>query len=181
MKKGKKVAVIVTGILLAVVLVVAILAAVFMMRSQKLIEELDFSSFYTTDLEGNEITQEIFRDYDVTMINVWATWCEPCREEMPEIQKAYEQLPENANIISVCMDANGNEALAAQIAEKAGIKFEVLIAKDILADQVNGISSFPTTVFVDSEGHSIGEPIIGVRSGVDVTQFYLENINGLLP
>lgn len=177
MKKGKKIAIIIIGILLVVV----VLIAAFIMRSQKMIEELDFTAFRTTDLEGNEITQEIFQDYDVTMVNVWATWCEPCRGEMPDIQKVYEQLPENANIISICTDANENKELAAQIAEKAGMKFDVLISKDALAEQVKGISSFPTTVFVDSTGHLIGEPIIGVRSGVDVAEFYLETINSLLP
>lgn len=180
MKKGKKIAMIVIGILAVVAVAAAIIVVMTMKRAEKSIDGLDFSAFQTTDIEGNTITQDIFQDYDVTMVNIWATWCEPCRKEMPDIQAASEQLPENANIISICTDAQENEELAAEIAEKAGIQFEVLMAKDKLEGQVKAITSLPTTVFVDSKGNLIGEPIVGVRGGVDVTAFYLDEINGLL-
>ena len=51
------------------------------------------SSFQTADLEGTTVTQDVFKDYDITMVNVWTTWCQYCVEEMPELEKVYRNLP----------------------------------------------------------------------------------------
>ena len=48
--------------------------------------EVDLSSFQTVDLAGNEVTQDIFKEYDVTMVNIWATWCKYCIEEMRALE-----------------------------------------------------------------------------------------------
>jgi len=142
---------------------------------------IDLSAFETVDLDGNTITQDIFRDYDVTMVNLWQTWCGPCRAEMPEIQKAYENLPENANIVSICMDGAQEEELAKAIVEKSGLECTVLVMNDELAQKIEEyVMAFPTTIFVDSEGHMTGTPIIGVPvNGNDVAQAYLDAVNGI--
>ena len=142
---------------------------------------INLSSFQTADLNGNTVTQDIFKDYEVTMINIWGTGCEPCREEMPELQAAFEQLPENANIIGLCVDGEENGELAAAIAEKTGVKFTQLVMNEQLLELVGQYTLYtPTTIFVDSQGNLIGEVLIGARSGVDLTEYYLENINALL-
>ena len=138
---------------------------------------IDLSSFAVTDLNGNAVSQDIFKDYDVTMINVWATWCNPCRRELPDIQAAYEKLPANANIISICDDAGQETELAGQIVEKVGLQYEVLVPDDAMDELLNEyISAFPTTFLVDKEGNVIGQPIIGVPQADDVTQYYLDYI-----
>ena len=142
---------------------------------------IDLSNFEATDLNGNTVTQDIFKDYDVTMINIWATWCGPCRSELPAIQAAYEKLPENANIISICHDAASETDLAKSIVEKAGLKYSVLMADEKMEETVfQYVSAFPTTIFVDSEGRLVGNVQIGVPSDADVTQFYLDLINSAL-
>lgn len=139
---------------------------------------ISMSQFETTDIEGNTVTQDILKDYDVTMVNVWATWCGPCRKELPDIAAAYEKLPENANIISICEDAAEEGELAKELAEKAGMKYAVLVAGDELTQSVmEYVSAFPTTFLVDSEGNLVGTPLIGVPSDEDVTQYYLDYIN----
>ena len=60
-----------------------------------------FPEFKTTDSNGNEVTEKIFADKDITMVNVWGTFCGPCINEMPELQKIYESLPKNANLIGI--------------------------------------------------------------------------------
>ncbi len=142
---------------------------------------IDLSAFETVDLNGNTVTQDIFRDHDVTMVNLWQTWCGPCRAEMPEIQKAYENLPENANIVSICMDGAQEEELAKAIVEKSGLECTVLVMNDELAQKIEKyVLAFPTTIFVDSEGHMTGTPIIGVPvNGNDVAQAYLDALDGI--
>lgn len=142
---------------------------------------ISFSSFAVTDLNGNPVSQDIFKDYDVTMINVWATWCGPCRRELPDIQAAYEKLPTNANIISICDDAGQETELAGQIVEKVGIQYAVLVPDDAMDEFLNEyISAFPTTFLVDKEGNVIGQPIVGVPRADDVTQYYLDYIGSAL-
>ena len=63
-----------------------------------------FPEFKTTDSNGNEVTEKIFADKDITMVNVWGTFCGPCINEMPELQKIYESLPKNANLIGIAAD-----------------------------------------------------------------------------
>ena len=50
-------------------------------------------AFTTEDLDGNEVTESILKDKDVTMINIWGTFCPPCIEEMPELAKLSASLP----------------------------------------------------------------------------------------
>lgn len=180
MKKAKKVIGIVVGVLVLLVLVAVIAFVFFSKKMEQQVSGMDLTAFQAVDLEGNTVTQDIFGDYEVTMINVWATWCEPCRKEMPDIQAAFEQLPENANIISVCTDAGENEALAGQIVETTGAKYMVLVPDSDTAKQFSSIHAYPTTLFVDSKGQQIGSPITGAPSGTDLTQFYLSRINELL-
>ena len=49
-----------------------------------------FPSFETTDTKGNKVTEKIFADKEITMVNVWGTFCGPCINEMPELQKIYQ-------------------------------------------------------------------------------------------
>ncbi|MDY3919811.1 MAG: TlpA disulfide reductase family protein [Candidatus Limivivens sp.] len=148
---------------------------------QETLTGIDLSDFEATDLNGNLITQEIFQEYEITMVNIWATWCGPCRNELPEIQKAYEMLPENANIISICEDAAEDTELANAIVDKTGMEFAVLVPNEELMQSVfSFVSVYPTTIFVDSEGHVAGSAVIGVPSADDVAQAYLDYINTVL-
>lgn len=142
---------------------------------------INMSAFQAVDLNGNTVTQDIFKDYDVTMVNVWATYCGPCREELPGLQKAYEQIPENVNIIGLCTDGADNGDLATAIIEKTGVKFTQVVMNDQLKELVGQYALYtPTTFFVDSQGNLIGDVKIGYNGAVDVAEQYLEEINALL-
>ena len=140
----------------------------------------DFSSFTVTDLNGNTVTQDIFKDYDITMINLWKTDCPYCREEMPDIEKVYQNLPENANIISICKDAAEEREIVDAIVDKTGITFSVLVPDDdMIATMTAGVLGYPTTIFVDSEGHMVGDVVPGAPGG-DIAQTYQDLINKYL-
>ncbi|MFR3500045.1 MAG: TlpA disulfide reductase family protein, partial [Paraclostridium bifermentans] len=65
-------------------------------------KDVDLSGFKTTDLNGNKVTSDLFSKNKLTMVNIWATWCGPCIDEMPEISKLYNELPIGTNVISIC-------------------------------------------------------------------------------
>ncbi|HZK20228.1 MAG TPA: TlpA disulfide reductase family protein, partial [Treponemataceae bacterium] len=140
----------------------------------------DLSSFNALDLDGNEITAEIFSNYDITMVNIWATWCGPCVNEIPELAKLVDMIPPNVQLVSICTDADTAVDDARAILEASGATYPAIIPNEqIFNSLLKFVSAIPTTVFVDSSGKIIGEPVVGVP-GEDVAAAYLNIIERLL-
>ena len=124
----------------------------------------DFVRFETTDLDGSAVTsEELFSTHKVTMINLWATWCGPCRNELPSLASlAKEFEAQDCRIIGICMDAGEGgmteEALA--LLKAAGADYLNLVGTSEIATLFN-IRSIPTSYFLDSDGRVIEEPVIG--------------------
>lgn len=137
-------------------------------------------SFSAEDMDGNAVTEEIFSEYDLTMVNLWTTWCVYCIEEMPALQELYAQLPENVNMITVCGDAETEHELAQQILSDSGAQFTTIAANDELQSELLAyVTGFPTTVFVDSTGKAVGEPLMGMPR--DTVSGYMQEIEARLP
>lgn len=123
--------------------------------------------FKTVDLDGNEVTDRIFAETALTVVNIWGTFCSPCIEEMPELGAWARELPENVQIVGLIQDisrADDTEhlELAKQIISKADADFVQLIAgTDDFAGVMDSLVGVPTTIFVDSNGNIVGEPIVG--------------------
>ena len=101
---------------------------------------------------------------------------------MPELAKLDEALPENVNLISLCIDGSDDTAFTQEILDYCGVKYPVLMPSDSLRTNViQYISSVPTTFFIDKEGNVIGNPVVGVpgKSG-EIKAAYLEEINARL-
>ena len=150
--------------------------------AQKPSNEPNLQSFTAEDMKGNTVTQDIFKDYDVTMVNIWATWCGFCVEEMPQLQELYQMLPENANMITIATDAADEFDLADAILTQSGAEFTTLIGNAELEASLTGhVRGFPTTVFIDKDGKLVGKAISGAPAkGDDIAPAYLEAINNAL-
>ena len=122
-------------------------------------------TFTTTDLEGNTVTEDIFSDKDATILNVWATFCGPCKDEMPDLAELAGSLPGNAQVVGIVLDvpsAGGDLAdLAREIAAGSGAEFTNLIADESLAGLLSNITAVPTTFIIDSDGNIVGSPMVG--------------------
>ena len=83
--------------------------------------------FETTDLDGNPVrSEELFAGHPVTMINLWATWCGPCINELPELEKINQEPAEqNCQIIGIVTDATNDEKIkkGKDLVEKPGLFF----------------------------------------------------------
>ena len=122
--------------------------------------------FETIDLQGNQVDNDIFSQADITVINFWGTFCGPCINEMPELAEWEGQLPDNVQIIGVVVDAAGPDTqeyeAAKTLVKDNGISYTNIIAgEDFPADVLNRLQGVPTTVFVDAEGKSIADEILG--------------------
>ena len=120
--------------------------------------------FETTDLEGNPVTsEEIFSGHTITMINLWATWCDPCKNELPalaEMAKDFEK--KGCRIIGICLDAEDDETMAEgrAILENAGVSYLNIVPFEG-RDELLPNKSYPTTYFVDENGTILDEVISG--------------------
>ena len=128
--------------------------------------DLQGLSFETTDLDGNPVTsQELFAENKVTMVNIWTSWCHYCIEEMPELEKLSNAFKEQGGaVIGLLYDAGQPGAIdkARDIIKDAGVTYPVIVPWEGIENDFS-IQGYPTTVFVDSEGNFIGEPVIGAR------------------
>ena len=140
------------------------------------------TSFSTYDMQLQPVTEEIFAPYDLTMVNIWATWCGYCVQEMPELAKLKDMLPENVNLITICDDATTETELAYNILQQTGAtNFQTLMGTQEIYDQfLYQVYAFPTTYFLDSEGNPVGEPIVGVPSLEDTANTYYGVIQEVL-
>lgn len=127
--------------------------------------EDDTLKFSAVDLEGNVVTESIFSDADITVVNFWATFCGPCINEMPELEEWSETMPDNVQIIGVISDVPSEDsdeyALAKEIADKTGVTYVNLASAKEFDAILRKIVGVPTTYFVNRDGEIVGSPIVG--------------------
>lgn len=122
--------------------------------------------FRTKDLEGNLVTNDIFSEKDLTVVNVWGTFCVPCIEEMPQLAEWEKEMSDQVQLVGLITDIEGEDDqkhldLAREITDRSGADFTQLIGNEDFAEWLKGIVGVPTTFFVDREGKIVGEPIVG--------------------
>ena len=128
-----------------------------------------FPAFETVDLNGNTVTNEILYNKDLTVVNVWGTFCNPCIDEMPDLAEWSESMPENVQLIGLVSDLNSADdadtlELAQAICEATGAEvYTSLVANEYFTDLLSGVVGVPTTFFVDSTGAIVGDPIVGAN------------------
>ena len=118
--------------------------------------------FETTDVDGNPVrSEDIFKDHELTMINVWATWCHNCVDEMAGLAEMNHRLAEkNAAVIGICTDADTSLDECKEIIKEKGVDYLNLLPSEDLAELLN-VSGLPTSYFVDSEGRILSLPVKG--------------------
>lgn len=113
-------------------------------------------SFEGTDLEGNKVTGGIFSQSKLTMVNVWATYCNPCLREMPELgELSAEYQQEEFQIIGVVSDVleGDDQTLVESLVEQTGADYTHLLLNESLYHALlTDVSAVPTTFFFDENG-----------------------------
>jgi thiol-disulfide isomerase/thioredoxin len=115
-------------------------------------------AFTLKTLEGATANLADYRGKAV-MIDFWATWCGPCRIEMPwfpEIQKKYG--PQGFTILAINMDDGGID-LVKKFAKDFGVNYPILMGSDAVADAYGVTQGYPTNVFIDRDGRVIAGEI----------------------
>ncbi|MCQ2612121.1 MAG: TlpA family protein disulfide reductase [Treponemataceae bacterium] len=130
--------------------------------------------FSGKDINNKNITSEIFEDAELTMINIWGTFCGPCIAEMPDLgllSKKYED--KGFQIVGIVIDAVNRKGLpdskkmetAKSIVKQTGADYLHIVPDEKLQKGIlQDVFAVPTTIFVDKDGKQIGNVYTGSRS-----------------
>ena len=134
----------------------------------ELVSKTPFPEFSESDTQGNVVTNDIFGDYDATILNFWNNGCGTCIEEMPELEEYYQSFQEqNINLIGVASDSGESDEqlkTAQDILAQKGVTYTNLSPDPdnaLYQDFISQLAGYPTTYVVDREGNIVGAPIIG--------------------
>ncbi|NBI67493.1 TlpA family protein disulfide reductase [Pseudoflavonifractor sp. 60] len=136
-------------------------------------------SFQGVDLEGNAVSSDILSQSKLTMINVWATYCNPCLSEMPGLgELAAEYNGEEFQIIGIVSDVmeGSDQDLVESLVQQTGANYtHLLLNESIYYALLTDVSAVPTTFFLDENG-AVLDTVVGALE----KSAWEETINGLL-
>ena len=112
--------------------------------------------FELTSLDGRRIKLSDYRGKAV-LLNFWATWCEPCKVEMPwfvDLQKKYGS--DGLVILGVAMDDTETPTIA-KFASEMGVNYPVLLGTDKVSEDYGNVQYLPTSFYIDRSGRIVGK------------------------
>lgn len=110
--------------------------------------------FTAATLTGSPATKSL-ADYEgkVVLLNVWATWCPPCREEMPSIERLHREFaPQGLAVVAVSVDDPGKEDVIREFVKEYGLTFEILHDPERNIKQSYQIAGYPETFVIARDG-----------------------------
>lgn len=136
-------------------------------------EVTELGEFTAASIAGETVTQEIFQGHRLTLVNIFATWCTPCIQEIPELDQLSREMAERGvqvvGVVLDTVDAAGNpdpEALskAALLKERTGASYLFMTPDPTMMNgRLAGVAAVPETFFVDGSGRIVGETYVGAR------------------
>lgn len=127
--------------------------------------------FESTTLGRNAVdSKELFADATLTMVNIWTTHCIPCIGEMPSLGQLNKDMAElDFQVVGIVCDVIDNDSstadMAREIITEADALYKHLIVTDSMKSTIlKGVVTVPHTLFIDSEGRAVCDPVSGARS-----------------
>ncbi len=122
------------------------------------------AAFQTIDLDGNAVNSaDLFAQNEITLVNLWATWCPHCIEELPDLAQIHQQLQGiGCGIVGLLADDSDTETLAEakSLIEEAGVTYPCIVMPDG-GNELFPNSGLPCSYFVNRNGEIVGTPIQG--------------------
>lgn len=103
----------------------------------------------TTD--GKDLSLADYKD-KVVLVNIWASWCAPCKKELPELQKMHHAYGDDFAVLGISIDKARNHQTVRGLMGQFGIDYPVVLDPDGLSVQTFGVQGYPTSVLIDRNG-----------------------------
>ncbi|SFE14155.1 TlpA family protein disulfide reductase [Peptostreptococcus sp. D1] len=145
-------------------------------EAQKKSSGENIGKFEATDLENNKVTQDIFKENDLTLVNLLSSTCNPCMEELPhlaELSNEYKDKKVGVLGVNIDMDSKGNpdedskKALLKILSKKKNNMKVIFMEQNLMNKLMKKTEAIPYTFFVDKNGNIVGEEYLGDRSKED--------------
>ena len=133
----------------------------------------DFTDFQTISLDGEKIDESIWSGKKLTMVNIWATFCGPCINEMPELGALSKEYGgQGVQIVGIVIDVLTSQGISDSqvdlakdiVAQTSADYTHLLPSGDLIAAKLKDVSSVPETIFLDENGKQVGTSFLGARS-----------------
>jgi peroxiredoxin len=124
--------------------------------------------FTLESLDGKTVHLSDFRGKGV-LLNFWATWCQPCKIEMPwfaELQKQYG--PQGLQIVGVAMDDASPKEIA-EFAQDLGVNYPILVGKEAVGDAYGGVQFLPATFYIGRDGKVV-DKVFGLKGRGEIEE-----------
>lgn len=129
-------------------------------RTEKEAKEVVAPDFTLPKLTGETLTLSELRG-KVIILNFWATWCPPCKAEIPFFVELQNEYKEHLTIVGVCLDRADRNNIKKFI-EEMGINYHIVMSNPKVVKDYGGIRGIPTSFIIDKKGN-IREAIVGYR------------------
>ena len=135
-----------------------------------------FGAFQSVDMEGNKVDYTVLQGKKLTMVNAWATFCGPCINEMPDLEKISKEYADKGFQIvgfpiDVVVNADGTYANdgtfeeAEKVIKDTGVTYtNILLSDSLIESELGEVYTIPTTYFLDENGKQIGDVYVGSKS-----------------
>lgn len=131
------------------------------------LESLDGGTVHLSDFRGKAI-----------LVNFWATWCQPCKIEMPwfeELRKQYG--PQGFEILGIAADSADSRQAVAKFVKEMGVNYPILIGKERVNEEYGGIEYLPSSFVIDRDGKLVTR-FIGLKSRSEIEDDIKQALNG---
>jgi cytochrome c biogenesis protein CcmG/thiol:disulfide interchange protein DsbE len=125
------------------------------------------------DLLGNPVNKQSWPG-KVVLVNFWATWCPPCREEIPELLALKKEFKDRLEIVGISEDDDPPQAVL-KFARQKGMNYPIVMATQQIIDVFGGVPALPTSFVIDTQGR-----VVQKHSGLYPIQTYQLEIRSLL-
>ncbi|MFC1748383.1 peroxiredoxin family protein [Pseudomonadota bacterium] len=142
------------------------------MKITRLVEPIPAPAFTISNLNGDETSLDDYKG-KLVLLNFWATWCFPCRQEMPDMETLWQRYKDQGLVvIGVSNDDKGKTKRVETFVNKINLSFPILLDSESVVSDLYDVSGIPVSYLIGQDGNVLAQ-VMGVREWASPDSFAL--------